>query len=944
MTLESVLGEIARGLSRQDKLIEDLNRKIVNNPLNAGKASPQTIAAGVISVTRPHVVVLPESGTTDNLDEIDNFADGKMIVISTADPGDTITVRDESVSGGNIALRGVTSRVLSDPEDSLILVYKESVGFWLQAGGIPSGGSPGAHASTHQHGGSDEVATATSAANAIPKAGADGKIGNDWLDIELAAIAGLTSAADQLPYFTGSGTAALTTLTSFARTLVDDVDAATMRATLGLVIGTNVQAFDATLLSIAALGTVADRIAYTTGVDTWAETPITAFGRSLIDDAAASDARTTLGLVAGGAGDIWVEKAGDTMAGALDFASTFFIVNLPDPVSAQDAATKAYVDATIQGLDVKQSVRVATTANITLSAPQTIDGVSVIAGDRVLVKDQSTGANNGIYVVAAGAWSRSADANVSAEVTSGMYMWVAEGTVNGDNGFVLTTNDPITLGSTALVFTQFNGAGQIIDGNGLTKSGNTLSVNVDGVTIEINSDNLRRMALTGDVTSPAGSATTTIGANKVLTSMILDANVTLAKMANLAADTIIGRANGAGTGVPTALTATQVLTILQSGLDARYGQLAAANTWSLGQTISDGSSLLFTDPDVAHGMTSIAPTNQYANIRPLSGTAGGVYMYGLSDTDAIGMYFNAINGATSPTLPSMLFRADKKSGTGSGPLASTELAFVWDTFATRLMSLYGNGDLFMVNGSKLVAETIQAVDATGLVFKDDSGTTYLVLEDGGNVGIGGITNPNVNLHVQGAAAGQNIKIQQVNATNDYTRFVMHDSTDTYLFGFETGKGTHRHTFADAFVPADNYVAAYASANVPFYLGTSDLVRQTITGAGLFGFGRTSPQGKMHVHDATSGWMMVTKLAVDNVSQTVIPDGTGDVTMCITGFFMVHDGAGTVTNAFSMLNNSTQDVAVGGYTVRFTVSAAGAFSIARVSGTGSKNISFLIMWA
>lgn len=108
--------------------------------------------------------------------------------------------------------------------------------------------------------------------------------------------------------------------------------------------------------------------------------------------------------------------------------------------------------------DFKQSVRVATTANITLSGTQTIDGVSVIAGDRVLVKDQSTGANNGIYVCAAGAWSRAVDFDVSAEVTSGVIIPVEEGTANGDKLFMLTTNNPITLGSTSLTFAAYGAA------------------------------------------------------------------------------------------------------------------------------------------------------------------------------------------------------------------------------------------------------------------------------------------------------------------------------------------------------------------------------------------------------------------------------------------------------------------------------------------------------
>jgi hypothetical protein len=166
-------------------------------------------------------------------------------------------------------------------------------------------------------------------------------------------------------------------------------------------------------------------------------------------------------------------------SGTVD-VNTSRITSVTDPSGAQDAATKAYVDAVKTGLDVKDSVRVATTANVTiaddLDAGDAIDGITLVAGDRVLVKDQSTASQNGIYVSHATTPFRATDFDADSEVTAGAFMFVEEGSTNADSGWVLTTDDDITVGSTSMAFTQFSGAGQVTAGAGMTKSGNTLNV------------------------------------------------------------------------------------------------------------------------------------------------------------------------------------------------------------------------------------------------------------------------------------------------------------------------------------------------------------------------------------------------------------------------------------------------------------------------------------
>jgi DNA/RNA endonuclease YhcR with UshA esterase domain len=187
------------------------------------------------------------------------------------------------------------------------------------------------------------------------------------------------------------------------------------------------------------------------------------------------------------------------------------VTNVADPTGAQDSATKSYVDATVNGLDVKDSVRVGTTANLnatynnsagtliaSASGAITVDSVSLAISDRILVKDQTASAQNGIYkvtTVGSGSASyiltRTDDGNTGDKLSGGSFFFIEEGTNNGDNGFVSTHDGIPTLGTTSIVFVQFSGAGQISAGAGMSKTGNTLDVEVDGSSIEIVSDTLQ---------------------------------------------------------------------------------------------------------------------------------------------------------------------------------------------------------------------------------------------------------------------------------------------------------------------------------------------------------------------------------------------------------------------------------------------------------------------
>lgn len=435
----------------------------------------------------------------------------------------------------------------------------------------------------------------------------------------------------------------------------------------------------------------------------------------------------------------------------VDFAG-YKLINLATPTNANDAVTKAYADSIKQSLDVKDSCRVATTGTesytisggtVTDIAGTTIDGISVVIGDRILVKNAplNTGAGsttntnqpaNGIYrvtnVTTSISMTRADDANVSTEVTAGMFTFVTEGTSNADNGYVLITDGTIVINTTAMQFSQFSGAGQITAGNGLTKSGNALSVLADSsATIAVSSGGI------GLATVSVGSTVTSQIRRFEVDSYGRISNATNATLSDivtsigsaLTANTVFASPNGsAGSASFRALVAGDIPNLDTSKITTGTLGIARGGT-GLGTTPSNGQLLIgngttYTLATLTQG-TGITITNgsgtitiANAGVTTLTGTANQVTVSASTGAVTLSLPQNIHTGAT-PTFAGLTLTA----GTVT---VSTPYIAPTQTWNAGAVTFYGE--------IHNITDTASAVGSAFVEYRVGGTARYTVRKDG----------------------------------------------------------------------------------------------------------------------------------------------------------------------------------------------------------------------
>ena len=509
-----------------------------------------------------------------------------------------------------------------------------------------------------------------------------------------------------------------------------------------------------------------------------------------------TDANNELAAVSTtGTGEV-VLKNNSTLSGAT-------ITLDADPTNALHAVTKQYVDAVATGLDVKASVRAATTANIDLSsAPSSIDGVTLVSGDRVLVKNQTTGSENGIYVFngTAAAMTRSTDADnsPSGEVTAGMFTFVTEGSISANYGYSLTTPDPITLGTTSLSFSQFSGAGSLTAGDGMVQDGGQFNIVGTADRILVNPDNIDIASTYVGQTSitTLGTITTGVWSGSVISSSVGGTGTT----SSTGSGSNVLSASPTLTGTISAEAMTLSSTLSVSGIQTNATDLVlSASIGLIRSNTSDGADnkVVTITGGGAEGSTRGGRIDLYGNEQGNTGrvnvVAGNVAGSKIQFTTADTLRYDIDHSGTHTFASAVVM---------SSTLAVTGDVTVANATSTGAVLTLESTDIGGTNWKIASGGSSNGAFPTGsLTFRDSTvGTNRLVINSAGLVSVPGT------LSVTGAATlasiltmsgGGAIEMKTTSATNQYLTWYKGgtlrwawgvDSSDRSVFEAYNGSG------------------------------------------------------------------------------------------------------------------------------------------------------------
>lgn len=479
------------------------------------------------------------------------------------------------------------------------------------------------------------------------------------------------------------------------------------------------------------------------------------------------------------------------------------------PSGNTDIANKQYVDAIAQGLNPKQAVKCATTANITLSGLQTIDTYTTLAGDRVLVKNQGTSSENGIYIAGAGAWTRSTDMDVWSEVP-GAYTVILNGSANINTGWVCTASDTGTIGVTAMPWVQFSGTGTYYAGTGLSLAANTFSITNTGVTA----------ATKG---SASKTVTATVNAQGQLTSLT-DQDIAIAATQVTSGTLDSARLSGSYTGITGVGTLTAG-TWNANTVDVAHGGTGA--TTLTGYVKGNGTSALSASATVpTTDLSGTISNTQLAN-STISGVSLGSNLANLTFSTGITASSSTYNGGTAVTIsnaaPMTYPAAGIANSTGTAWGTSYSTTGTGTVVALATAATLNNPT---VSDYTAYTPTTAPTYAEGRVFYDSAAHTLNYYNDNSqmSVNIGqeqivrvrnqtGSTIPDGTVVYVSGATGQTPLVTKAIATSYTTADVIGVTTTDITnngFGYVTINGTVNGLNTSAFSDGD---AVYLSASV-----------------------------------------------------------------------------------------------------------------------------------